>query len=194
MGLADPVTAAVVNGRTGEVLAYRTPRALLGDRYRLLNCHRHQQQQNALQRHKNQKRGLKYQPSESELGQSVDRLWAKAIIRLAQTYQVGSIVILNLTHLRELLASEITARAEQKCPGSVKAQNQYAKKYRQAIHRWSYNRLIKAIHGKAQQLGTRLSQDFSQSEVVPKNRQKTWRSRSITPVRSPKNNTAFQYA
>ena len=78
--------------------------------------------------------GLKYQPSESELGQSVDRLWAKAIIRLAQTYQVGSIVILNLTHLRELLASEITARAEQKCPGSVKAQNQYAKKYRQAIH------------------------------------------------------------
>ena len=58
MGLADPVTAAVVNGRTGEVLAYRTPRALLGDLYRLLNCHRHQQQQNALQRHKNQKRGL----------------------------------------------------------------------------------------------------------------------------------------
>jgi hypothetical protein len=41
-------------------------RTLLGDRYHLLNCQRHQQQQNTLQCHKNQKRGVIYQPSESE--------------------------------------------------------------------------------------------------------------------------------
>jgi hypothetical protein len=67
IGLSSPITAAVVNGKTGEVLTYRAPRSLLGDHYSLLNRHRQQQQQNALQRHKNQKRNVAYQPSESEL-------------------------------------------------------------------------------------------------------------------------------
>ncbi|MEP1061055.1 type V CRISPR-associated protein Cas12k [Stenomitos frigidus AS-A4] len=159
LGLANPVTAAVVNASTGDVLSYRTPRTLLGDRYHLLNCQRQQQQQNALQRHKNQKRGVAYQPSESELGQYLDRLLAKAIIQLAQIHQAGSIVIPNLTHLRELLASEITARAEQKS-SLVEIQNKYAKEYRQAIHRWSYNRLIDSIRGKGQQLGIIVESGF----------------------------------
>jgi hypothetical protein len=54
-----------------------------------------------------------------------------------------------MTFNREVLASEITARAEQKCPGSVEAQKKYAKDYQMAISRWSYNRLIKTIHSKA---------------------------------------------
>lgn len=160
IGLANPVTVAVVNGRTREVLTYRTPRTLLGDQYQLMNRHRHQQQQNAVKRRKNQKRGATHQPSESELGQYVDRLLAKAIIQLAQQYQAGSIVIPSLTHLRELLASEITARAEQKCPGSVEIQNQYAKEYRKAIHRWSYNRLIETIQSKAKQRGIAVESGF----------------------------------
>lgn len=160
IGLADPVTAAVVNGRTGEVLTYRTPRTLLGDRYSILNRHRYQQQQNSIQRHKNQKRGLAYQPSESELGQYVDRLLAKAIIQLAQRYQAGSIVIPSLTHLRELLDSEIMTKAEQKCPGSVEVQEKYAREYRKAIHRWSYSRLLEAIRSKAQQLGISIESGF----------------------------------
>ena len=160
IGLENPVTAAVVNVKTGKVLTYRTPRTLLGDRYPLLNRQRQQQQQNAVQRHKNQKRGVTYQPSESELGQYVDRLLAKAIIQLAQTYQASSIVLPNLTHLRELLASEITAKAEQKCPGSVETQNQYAKEYRKTIHRWSYNRLIESIRCKAQQVGITIESNF----------------------------------
>lgn len=160
IGLASPITAAVVNGRTGEVLTYRTPRSLLGDRYQLLNRHRQQQQQHAVQRHKNQKRGVAFQPTESELGQYVDRLLAKAIIQLAQAYQAGSIVIPNLTHLRELLNSEITAKAEQRCPGSVEAQRKYAKSYRVNIHRWSYNRLIETLRSKAQQLGIVVESGF----------------------------------
>lgn len=160
IGLANPVTAAVVNGRTGDVITYRTPPTLLGDRYHLLNRHRHQQQQNALQRQKNQKRGLTYQPSESELGQYVDRLLSHAIIQLAQHYQASRIVIPSMTHLRELLASEITAKAEQKCPGSVEAQNQYAKEYRRNIHQWSYKRLIETIRSKAQGLGITVELGF----------------------------------
>jgi IS605 OrfB family transposase len=171
LGLANPVTAAVVNASTGDVLTYRTPRTLLGDRYNLLNRQRQQQQQNALQQHKNQKRGVAYQPSESELGQYVDRLLAKAIIQLAQRYQASSIVIPNLTHLRELLASEITARAEQKS-SLVEAQNKYAKDYRQAIHRWSYNRLIEAVRGKAQQLGITVEPGFQPLQGNPQDKAK----------------------
>jgi IS605 OrfB family transposase len=170
-GLANPVTVAVVNGTTGDALTYRTPHTLLGNHYHLLNRHRQQQQQNALQRHKNQKRGVAYQPSESELGQYVDRLLAKAIIQLAQRYQASSIVIPNLTHLRELLASEITARAEQKS-SLVEAQNKYAKDYRQAIHRWSYNRLIEAVRGKAQQLGITVESGFQPLQGNPQDKAK----------------------
>ncbi|MCY6491442.1 type V CRISPR-associated protein Cas12k, partial [Leptolyngbya sp. GGD] len=153
IGLTDPITVAVVNGRTGEILAYRTPRALLGEQYCLLNRHRKQQQQNRLQRHKNQQRSATYQPSESELGQYVDQLLANSTIDLARTYQAGSIVVPNLKNVRDLLASEIQARAEEKCPGSVAAQKQYAKAYRLTIHQWSYNRLIQAICSQATQRG-----------------------------------------
>ncbi|MBD1822847.1 hypothetical protein H6F51_10120 [Cyanobacteria bacterium FACHB-DQ100] len=167
IGLADPITVAVVNGRTGEILTYRTPRALLGEQYHLLNRHRNQQQQNRLQRHKNQQRGAASQPSESELGQYVDRLLAKAVIELAQTYQAGSIVVPNLKHMRELLDSEIQARAEQKCPGSIAAQKQYAKAYRQAIHQWGYNRLIEAICSQATQLGITVEVGFQPLKGSP---------------------------
>lgn len=172
IGLATPVTVAVVNGSTGEVLTYRTPRTLLGDRYRLLNRHRQQQQQNGRKRHQNQKRGVAFQPAESELGQHVDRLLAKAIIELACKCQAGSIVVPNLKHLRDLLASEIQARAEHKCPGSVAAQNQYAKAYRQAIHRWSYNRLIEAICSQATQLGMTVETGFQPLQGNPQTQAK----------------------
>jgi IS605 OrfB family transposase len=171
IGLANPVTAAVVNASKGNLLTYCTPRTLLGDHYHLLNRHRQHQQQNVLQRHKNQQRGVAYQPSESELGQYVDCLLAKAIIQLAQAYKAGSIVIPNLTHLRELLASEITARAEQKA-SLVEAQDKYAKEYRQTIHRWSYNRLIEAIRSKAQQLGITVESGFQPLQGNPQEQAK----------------------
>jgi IS605 OrfB family transposase len=171
MGLANPITAVVVNGDTGDVLAYRTPRTLLGDRYHLLDQQRQQQRENALRRYKNQKRGVTNQPSESELGQYVDRLLAKSIIQLAQSYQAGSIVIPNLTHRRELLASEMTAKAERKS-SSVAVQKQYAKEYRKAIHRWSYNRLIEAIWCKAQQLGIKVESEFQSTQGHPQEQAK----------------------
>jgi IS605 OrfB family transposase len=172
IGLANPVTVAVVNVRTGDVLTYRTPRTLLGKQYRLFNRHRTQQRQNSLQRQKNQKLGIDHQPSKSELGEYVDRLLANEIVKLAQQYRADSIVIPTLTHLREVLASEITARAEQKCPGSVEAQKKYAKDYKMKISHWSYNRLIKAIHSKAQQLGITIESGFQPARASPQEQAK----------------------
>ncbi|MBW4692297.1 MAG: type V CRISPR-associated protein Cas12k [Lyngbya sp. HA4199-MV5] len=172
IGLENLITAAVANGRTEDVLTYRTSRTLLGDRHHLLNRQHQQQQQNALRRHKNQKRGVAYQPSESELGQYVDRLQAKAIIQLAQAYQAGNIAVPNLTHLRELLDSEITARAEQKCPGSVAAQKQCAKKYRETIHQSSYDRLVATICCKAQQFGITVEIGFQPFQGTPQEQAK----------------------
>jgi hypothetical protein len=184
IGLANPLTAAVVNVRTGEVLTYRTPKTLLGDRHHLLNRHRTQQQQNILQRQKNQKRGIRHQPSESELGEYVDRLLSCEVVRLAQQYRADSIVIPSLKHIRELLASEIKAKAEQRCPGSVEAQDKYAKEYQMSVSRWSYNRLIETIHSKALQLGITVESGFQQIRGDPKEQAKdlaiaTYHARSL---------------
>jgi len=160
IGLSEPVSVAIVNCRTGHALTYRIPQTSLGEQYRLLHRHRQQQRRNTLESHKNQTRGMTYQPSESELGEYVDRLLAKAIIELAQEHEAASIMIPNLTNLRELLASEINAKAEQAFPGSVRAQNRHTKTYRQTIHRWSYRRLIKAIRGKAEQSGIPVESEF----------------------------------
>ena len=81
-------------------------------------------------------------------------------------------MIPSLTHLREILASEITAKAEQKCPGSVEAQDKYAKAYRMNIHRWSYNRLIEAIYSKAQQFGITVESGFQPIKGNPQEQAK----------------------
>nr|WP_246142059.1 type V CRISPR-associated protein Cas12k [Hyella patelloides] len=90
---------------------------------------------------------------ESELGKYVDRLIAKAAVEIAIRHRASSIVLPDLKNVREILESEIKAKAEAKIPGCKKAQKQYAKKHRQTIHRWSYARLCNAIVSKAAQKG-----------------------------------------
>ena len=51
--------------------------------------------------------------------------------------------------MRELVQSEIQARAEQKIPGYIEAQEKYAKQYRVNVHQWSYGRLIDTIKAQA---------------------------------------------
>lgn len=152
IGLVHPVTAAVVNVRTGEVLAYRSTHQLLGDNYRLLNRQRQQQQLHALQRHKNQTKGRTSQLTKSELGQYVDRLLAKSIIELAQQFQASCIALPHTNHLREHLAAEINARAEEKSD-SKEVQKEYGKQFRISIHRWSYDRLLTTIRDQAEKAG-----------------------------------------
>jgi len=149
LGLDKPATAAIVDGTTGEAIAYRSIKQLLGDNYKLLNRQRQQKRSSSHQRHKAQKKAACNQFGESELGQYLDRLLAQAIVTLAQTYQAGSIVLPKLGDMRELVQSEIQARAEQKIPGYIEAQEKYAKQYRVNVHQWSYGRLIDTIKAQA---------------------------------------------
>ncbi|MGQ4648115.1 type V CRISPR-associated protein Cas12k [Lyngbya aestuarii] len=152
-GLDKPATVAVVDALKGEVLTYRSIKQLLGDNYKLLNRQRQQQQTLAHQRHKAQKQNAPNQLGESELGQYVDRLLAKAIVAIAKTYQAGSIVLPKLSDMREIVQSEVQTRAEQKVPGFKEGQQQYAKQYRVSVHRWSYGRLSESISQSAAKTG-----------------------------------------
>jgi len=153
LGLEKPATAAVVDAITGKVLAYRSIRQLLGENYKLLNRQRQDQQRNSSKRHNAQRQGAPNQFGESNLGEYVDRLLAKAIIALAKTYHAGSIVLPKIGDVRESIQSEVQARAEQKCPELIEAQKNYAKQYRSSVHRWSYSRLIESIQSQAAQAG-----------------------------------------
>ena len=153
MRLEKPVTAAVVNGVTGKAITYRSLKQLLSKNYQLLNRHRKQKQRSSHQRHKADKIGSFNQFGESELGQYLDRLLAKAIVILAQEYQVGSIVVPRLEDMREIVQAEIQTLAEAKIPGNLEAQKKYAKQYRINVHQWSYGRLIDNITSEASKLG-----------------------------------------
>ncbi|MBG1271112.1 type V CRISPR-associated protein Cas12k [Nostoc sp. WHI] len=153
LGLEKPATVAVVDAIANKVLAYRSIRQLLGENYELLNRQRQQQRSLSHDRHKAQKSFSPNQFGTSELGQYIDRLLAKEIIAIAQTYKAGSIVLPKLGDMREILQSEIQALAEQKFPGYVEGQQKYAKQYRVNVHKWSYGRLIQSIQSKATQAG-----------------------------------------
>ncbi len=153
LGLKKPATVAVVDALTNKVLAYRSTRQLLGENYELLNRQRRQQQFLSHERHKSQKSFSPSQLGASELGQYVDRLLAKEIVAIAQTYFAGSIVLPKLGDMREIIQCEIQAIAEAKCPGYIEGQQKYAKQYRVNVHQWSYGRLLQNIQSKATQTG-----------------------------------------
>ncbi len=161
LGLEKPATVAVVDASTGKAIIYRSTKQLLGKKTRkktrkkslLLNRQRTQKRVLSHQRHEAQKNAAFNEFGESELGQCVDRLIAKAIISLAKTHKAGSIVLPKLDNMRELVQSEIQARAELKIPGYIEAQQKYAKQYRIQVHQWSYGRLIENIKAQAAKLG-----------------------------------------
>ena len=181
LGLAKPVTVAVVDASNNKVLAYRSVRQLLGKNYKLLSRLRRKKQRNARKRHKVQKRN---QPTESELGKYLDNLFAKAILSLAQTYQAGSIVVPNMKNMRESLDSEIQTLAEKKCPNFKEGQKKYARQYRQIIHRWSYRRLIECIRTQASKLQIVVEEVF---QPVKENNQEKARDLAISAYYSRQN-------
>jgi transposase len=153
LGSTKPATVAVWDASTNKVMAYRSLKQLLGDDYKLLNRQRRQDQRTTHQRHVAQKRSASTQFGTSELGQYVDRLLAKAIIEVATAYKASSVALPKLGQVREILQSEIQARAEQKSPGCIEGQQKYAKQYRISIHRWSHGRLIESIQSQAAKIG-----------------------------------------
>ena len=175
MGLDKPATVAIVDGNTGKAIAFRSIRQLLKDKksegkksddkkkkyrkkYSLLNRQRQQKQYLSHLRHKAQKRAADNQKGESNLGEYVDRLIARAIVELAKEYQVSAIAVPKIEDMREIVQSEIKARAEAKIPGYEEGQKKYAKQYRINIHNWSYGRLIENIATQASKWGIALEE------------------------------------
>ncbi len=153
MGLEKPATAAVIDAMAGKAITYRSTKQLLGDKYKLLNRQRRQKSFLSHQCHINQKHQADNRLGESELGQYLDRLLAQAIIKLAKSYQAGSIVLPKLGDIREIVQSEIQVLAEQKIPGYEEAQKRYAKQYGVNVHQWSYGRLMENIKAQAAKVG-----------------------------------------
>jgi len=79
-------------------------------------------------------------------------MFAKAIVELAQTYQVGSIALPKLDQIRLSIHSEVEAKAQAKIPNYVEGQKKYAKQVRINLSNWSYSRLTDSISSKAEQL------------------------------------------
>ncbi|MEJ1930222.1 type V CRISPR-associated protein Cas12k [Nostoc sp. NIES-2111] len=152
LGLEKPTTLAVVDGTTSKVITYRSIKQLLGDNYKLLNRQRQQKHLLSHQRQIAQTLAAPNQFGESELGQYVDRLLAKEIVAIAQTYKAGSIVLPKLGDMREQVQSEIQAKAEQRSD-LIEVQQKYAKQYRVSVHQWSYGRLIASIQSQAAKVG-----------------------------------------
>jgi IS605 OrfB family transposase len=151
-GLDKPATLAIVDVTTGKAIAYRSIRQLLGDDHKLLNRQRQRQRQKAQRRRSNQLKFASNRISEGGLGGQIDSLIAKAIVQIAQQYNASSIVLGDLANIREIIESEIQAKAEQKTT-LKEIQAKYARDYRASIHRWSYKRLAQKIESNALQAG-----------------------------------------
>ena len=149
LGLEKPVTVAVVDIVSGRVLTYRSAKQLLGKNYKLLNRQRQEKQRLSIKRHKAQKRNAPNNFGESNLGKQVDRLFANAVIELARSFRASSIVLPEVSQIREITQSEVQAKAEKKILGYKEGQKKYAQQYRVNIHNWSYGRLTEFISQKA---------------------------------------------
>ncbi|BAQ63841.1 type V CRISPR-associated protein Cas12k [Geminocystis sp. NIES-3709] len=145
MGLEQPVTIAIVDIETDKVITYRNTKQLLREDYRLLRRRRIEKQKLSHQNHKARKRFNFQQKGESNLGEYLDRLIAKAILTVAQEYQVSTILIPRLRDMRSITEAEIQLRAEKKIPEYKEGQKKYAQDYRVQVHQWSYGRLIENV-------------------------------------------------
>lgn len=151
--LEKPATVAIVDSKISQAITYRSTKQLLGKNYPLLNRQRQQKHFLAHKRNVAQRHHADNRFGESELGQYIDRLLAKAIVKLAKEYRAGCIVVPRIKNKRDIIQAEVQAKAEAKIPGCVEKQKEYAKKYRTNIHQWSYGRLIDNIKSQAAKAG-----------------------------------------
>ncbi len=107
LGLEKPVTVAVVDVVNGKVLTYRSAKQLLGKNYKLLNRQRQEKLRLSIKRHKAQKRNTHNNFGKSNLGKYVDRLFADNIIELARSFHASSIVLPEVSQIREITQSEV---------------------------------------------------------------------------------------
>jgi hypothetical protein len=167
IGLQSSLIAIVFDVMTQKVLACRSTKQLLGDDYLLFNRQQNLQKQQRRLNHNGQKQGRSRQFSNSALGEHLDRLFAKAIVELAQTCHAGSIALPKLDQINLSIQSAIDAKAQQKIPDCKKGQKKYAKQVRIDLHNWSYSRLNTAILNKAAQSGIEIEYGNQTARASP---------------------------
>ena len=75
--------------------------------------------------------------------------------------------------MRELIQSEIQAKAEAKIPGYVEGQKKYAKSSRVQVHQWSYGRLINNITSQASKLNITVEEGEQSTQGNPQDKAKS---------------------
>lgn len=172
LGIEKPATLAVLNAITGKVIAYRSIKQLLGQNYKLVNRHRHQNRTLSHQRKIAQTLAAPNRFGDSELGEHIDRLLAKEIITVAKKFNAGSIVLPNLDNIREQVNSFLQATSEEKCPESIKAQKKYTSTRKRRINQWSYGRLIDCITLQAASSGIVIEENKQPTSGSPQDKAK----------------------
>ena len=167
IGLQSSLIAIVFDVMTQQLLTCRSTRQLLGDDYLLFNRQQNLQKQQRRLNHNAQKQGRSRQFSNSALGEHLDRLFAKAIVELSQTYHAGSIALPKLDQINLSIQSAIDAKAQEKIPDCKKGQKKYAKQVRIDLHNWSYGRLSAAISNKAAQSGIAIEHGNQSARASP---------------------------
>jgi IS605 OrfB family transposase len=99
-------------------------------------------------------------------------LIAEAVVSIAQAYQASSVVLPDLSNIREIIVAEVQALAEQKVVGCLEGQKQYAKRHRENVHRWSYSRLAEKIQSQAAQIGIGIEQSKQSFQGTPQEKAK----------------------
>lgn len=146
-------SVALVDIYKGEIVRARSLKQLLGKDYELVHRLRYEKRHNIHHRKVSQQKGKELPSNEAQLSTHIDRLVAKAIISFAQENLAGSIALPKIRDIREVVQSQIQARAEERIPDSKELQRKYAKQYRINAHRWSYARLLDAIRNRANKKG-----------------------------------------
>ena len=145
-----PIYLAVVDVITGKTIACRSTRQLLGDKkYPKLSEYRLKQQHNSRHRRKQNQKGQFRQLTESTQGEHLDRLLAKAVIKVAIEFKAASIALPPINNRIEKIQSELEAYAEEEIPEDIGTQQELTRKTSVAIHKWSYNRLSGHIRSNA---------------------------------------------
>jgi len=162
-----PIYLAVVDVTTGKTITCRSTRQLLGDKHPKLSEYRLKQQQNSSLRRKQNQQGQFNQPTESTQGEHLDRLLAKAVIRVAQEFKAASIALPPVNNSIEKNQSELEAYAEEEIPEDIVTQQQLTRKTSVVIHKWSYNRLSGYIRNNATKLDIAVETASSPSPGTP---------------------------
>ncbi len=147
------IAAAIVDLKKGKAIVYRTAQQLLGKDYSQIPEYRHRQRTNRNKRRKLQLQGKNASITEAGQGVHLNRVLAKAFVRLAEEYNAGVIVLPKTDGLREIIQSGIEAMAEQKYPKDKSRQRQFLKEYRISVHNWDYFRLRRSIEERAAKVG-----------------------------------------